>query len=68
VMPKKKTSTKTKAPTIRMQAVKHDVPFMVRLTPAERKMFEAAATETGLQISAWMRTVCTTACRAMGLR
>jgi len=67
-MPKKKTSTKTGAPSARTPAAKHDVPFMVRLTPAEREMYEAAATETGLQISAWMRTVCTTAARAMGLR
>ena len=61
-MTKKKTSTK------RTQPVKHDIPFMVRLTTTERKMYEDAATETGLQISAWMRTVCTTAARAMGLR
>jgi len=67
-MPKKKTSTKTSAPSKRTQTVKHDIPFMVRLTPAERRMYEDAATETGLQISAWMRTVCTTAARAMGLR
>jgi hypothetical protein len=50
-------------PTKKKAKAKHDVPFMVRLTTTEMKLYENAAQEMGLSISAWMRIVCTAATR-----
>jgi hypothetical protein len=50
-------------PTKKKAKAKHDVPFMVRLTTQEMKLYEGAANYAGLSISAWIRGVCTAAIR-----
>jgi uncharacterized protein (DUF1778 family) len=38
---------------------------MMRLTHPERALFEQAANEAGLQISSWMRSICSAAARKL---
>lgn len=52
------TKTQTKTPH-----VNRTVPFMIKLTDAERVMFEEAAARVGLSVSAWIRMQCLDAVR-----
>jgi uncharacterized protein (DUF1778 family) len=54
-----------KTATKKSKRVLRDVQFMMRLTPPERALFEQAANEAGLQISSWMRSICSAAARRM---
>lgn len=44
------------------KAIKDDV-IRLRVTPAQRTQFEAAAARVGLDLSSWVRSVCTLAAK-----